>query len=465
MKLYNTPSRSTEELNTIESAKVRLYTCGPTVYDFQHIGNYAIYVRWDILARTLKASGYDTKWYMNITDVGHLTSDADEGEDKLEKGARREGKSAWEVANFYIDDFKKSLRLLNISIPFDHLVRATDYIDDQIKLIQKLEAKGYTYITDDGVYFDSTKFADYGKMARLDTAGMQAGARIDLGQKKHLTDFALWKFSPKGKKRDMEWASPWGSGFPGWHIECSALAMRFLGETIDIHTGGIDHIPVHHTNEIAQSESATGKPFARYWLHSNFLQVDGTKISKSLGNTFTLHDIEKKGFLPQDLRMFILQSHYRTEANFTWQLLSAARQRRLDLQAMADLRFQPKERMSSITDKLEKAKSSVISSLQNDLNTPEALSILSNLSDALAGGVLPQESEQLMNFLSWLDELLGLQLTSSADISTELKEVTAKRDEARLHKDWEMSDKLREQLTAHGIGLKDTENGSIWYRL
>lgn len=462
MKLYNTLTRKTEDFEPIEPGKVRLYTCGPTVYDYQHIGNYITYVRWDILARTLNDQGFDVNWIMNITDVGHLVSDDDAGEDKLEKGARREGKTAWEVAQFYTEDFKENLRMLNICIPFDHLARATDYIDDQIKLIQTLESRGHTYVTDDGVYFDSTTFPDYGNLARLDIEGLQAGARVDVAGKKHPTDFALWKFSPEGSKRDMEWESPWGKGFPGWHIECSALAIRFLGETLDIHAGGIDHIPVHHTNEIAQSESATGKKFANFWVHGNFLNIGGTKISKSLQNFFTIHDLEEKGFNAEDFRMFVLQSHYRTEANFTWDNIAAARQRRLGLQAAADLRFQTTENAESVQSKLKETRKNIAASLSNDLNTPEALASLSALQDSLANGI--NTSDKFTDFLTWLDEVLGLRLTASSDIREEQRTKIKEREEARSEKNWAVSDQIRDELLKQGIGLNDTPTGAIWYR-
>jgi cysteinyl-tRNA synthetase len=287
IKLFNTLTRNIDPLEPGEDT-VKIYSCGPTVYDYPHIGNWYAFLRWDLLIRVIKASGYKVSWVMNITDVGHLTSDGDEGIDKLEKGAKREHKSAWEIAKEYTEYFLCGLHKLNFIKP-NFLPRASDHINNQVDFIKRIEAEGLTYIIDDGVYFDSSKLADYGKLARLNLSNLKEGARVKANpQKKNATDFALWKFSPKSKKRDMEWDSPWGKGFPGWHLECSAIIEEYLGDTVDIHCGGVDHIPIHHTNEIAQSESIHHKPLAKIWVHSNHIQVDGQKISKSLGNIITL---------------------------------------------------------------------------------------------------------------------------------------------------------------------------------
>lgn len=465
MELYNTLTRKLEHFTPITPGEVTLYTCGPTVYDYPHIGNYSAYVRWDTLVRTLRELDYAVEWVMNITDVGHLTSDADEGEDKLEKGAKREGKTAWDVAKYYTDNFLTGLRDLNITPP-THLPRATAHIPEQIKMIQKLEQKGYTYTTDDGVYFDTAKFSDYGKMARLDLENLREGARVTVNAQKHNpTDFALWKFSPKGVKRDMEWNSPWGVGFPGWHLECSAMSMKYLGGTIDIHAGGIDHIPVHHTNEIAQSEATTGHKFANYWLHANHIMIEGAKISKSAGNGINLKDIYDQGFSAMDVRLHLLQSHYRSQANFTIGGLKAAQQFRLGLQAFADLRFQTRDGGELDTESLIATRGAILGELQNDLNTPGALAGLSDIvSSAESTLVGTDASEALTNFVDFLDRVFGLQLSKSTDITSEQKQLIADREQARADKNYAESDRLRNLLVSQNLHLRDTPLGTIWHR-
>lgn len=465
MQLYNTLTRKLEQFEPQNPPEVTLYTCGPTVYDYLQIGNWATYVRWDILQRVIKEDGYALDWVMNVTDVGHLVSDADEGEDKLEKGARREGKTAWEVAKFYTDDFKKGMQALNIQDP-THFEPATKHIDAQIELVKRLEAKGYSYIIDDGVYFDTSKLKDYGKLAQLNIEGLKEGARVEVNpQKRNTTDFALWKFSPKDSKRDMEWDSPWGRGFPGWHLECSAIAMEFLGDTLDIHTGGIDHIPVHHTNEIAQSEAATGKPFANFWLHASFINIDGKKIGKSMGNSITLQDIAQKGFDGLDLRLLYMQSHYRTHANFTFNGLEAARQRRLDIQAFADLRFQLKEGGELNGSSFEQTRTLMLEEFNRDLHTPEALAALSDLVTSVETDlVAPDAKKDFVNFLEFLDRTLGLKLLDSQDINTDVKSLIAQREQARGDKDFAKSDEIRNELAKQGIHLRDTPLGTVWYR-
>lgn len=466
MKLYNTLTRKFEKLQPLKQTVVTFYSCGPTVYDYLQIGNWLSFIRWDMLVRTLRVLGYEVRWIMNITDVGHLVSDADEGEDKLEKGARREGKSAWEVADFYTQDFLKGLDALNLSIPRDHLPRATDHIHDQINLIRRLEDKGFTYAIGDGVYFDTSKFPQYGALARLDAEKLKPGARVALNpEKRNAGDFALWKFSTKEHKRDMEWDSPWGKGFPGWHIECSAMAMKYLGATIDIHAGGVDHIPVHHTNEIAQSEAATGKPFANLWLHSNFLTVGDAKLSKSLGNSFTLQDIERRGFGPLDFRLFGLQSHYRTQANFTWKNLAAARNRLFQFRAMADMRWQAAAAGKVTAGTLDKAKSNLLKALNADLNTPKALAELSKLETALSTkGLHVSGQKDFMKFTNWLDQLFGLQLVRS-DITKTQKQLLDARQRARETQNWPDADRLRDELKAQGIAVTDTSYGQRWQRI
>lgn len=461
MQLHNTMTRKVEKLKPIKDGQISLYTCGMTVYDNPQLGNWATYIRWDTLVRTLRELGYNVNWVMNITDVGHLTSDADEGEDKLEKGAKREGKTAWQVAEFYTKVFLDGMQQLNITMP-THLPKATDHIAEQIKLLQTLEEKGFTYKIDDGIYFDTSKLADYGKLSGQNIDDLRAGARVEFNpQKRNVTDFALWKFSPKDIKRDMEWDSPWGKGFPGWHLECSAIATKYLGKTIDIHAGGIDHIAVHHTNEIAQSEAANGKTFANLWLHGNFITVDGTKLSKSLGNSYTLADIAKEGFSPLDLRVLFLQSHYHSQANFTWEGIEAAQNWLGSLRALADLRFQATTAHKGAID-FNYIKQDILENLQNDLNTPKALAILSELNfDRISHDSLKNFKE----FLQFIDRIFGLKLLDSKDITDEQKLLIQTRQAARLSKDFAKSDKIRDELLDQKIALRDTPSGPIWYRV
>lgn len=467
MKLYNTLTREIEEIKPLAEPKVTVYTCGPTVYDYAHIGHWFNYVRMDMLIRTLKASGMKPEWVLNVTDVGHLVSDADEGEDKLEKGAKREGKTAWEIADFYTQDFLEGMQLLNISQP-RHMPRATKHIKEQIELIQKLEQKGYTYTIDDGVYYDTVKFKGYAAFAQLDLDEQQAAERISMNpQKRHQADFALWKLSSKGAKRDMEWDSPWGKGFPGWHIECSAMSMKYLGETIDIHTGGIDHVPVHHTNEIAQSEAATGQRFANYWLHSNHVMVEGEKISKSLGNGIRLQDVIERGISPEVVRLHVLESHYRSQSHFSWASLEAARNRLQDLHALAALRWQPRAvAHDSGTHALEDIPTQLADILADDLNTPQALAYLSRVCTELL--TVHIEKDMVDHFeimLQRVDNLLGLNLMAIQDITPEQKKLIARREEARAKQDWKESDRLRDELASQGVGLQDHQHGVIWLPL
>ena len=467
MKLYNTLTKKIDEILPQSSDRIGIYTCGPTVYDYAHVGHWFTYIRADLLIRALKAEGLKPEWVMNITDVGHLVSDADDGEDKLEKGAKRENKTAWEIADFYTADFLECLKLLNITPP-DHMPKATDHVPEQIKLISALDAKDYTYIIDDGVYFDTSKFPNYADFAQLDLDEQQAGARVQFNpMKRNASDFALWKFSPKGHRRDMEWDSPWGKGFPGWHIECSAMSMKYLGETLDIHTGGIDHVPVHHANEIAQSESATGKTFAKHWMHSNHVLIEGEKISKSLGNGIRLQDIQTKGISYEAFRLHVLESHYRSQSKFSWESLEAAQNRLDDLRSMAALRWQAKTAVNDATTfSLEDVPMEITRLLAEDLNTPQILAFLSLISSQLL--VVHIEKDMIVHFenmLECIDDLLGLNLCSIADISDEDKEIIKQREAARNEQDWSKSDQLRDQLSAHGIGLRDTPDGAIWFPL
>jgi cysteinyl-tRNA synthetase len=403
---------------------------------------------------------------MNITDVGHLVSDADEGEDKLEKGARREGKTAWDVAQRYTDYFAQGLTRLNIIQP-DELPRATDHIAEQITLIQTLEAKGYTYLISDGVYYDTSKFPAYANFARLDLDEQEAGKRVDFNpEKRNVADFALWKFSPTDHKRDMEWDSPWGVGFPGWHIECSAMSMKYLGATLDIHAGGIDHVPVHHTNEIAQSEAATGQRFAQLWMHSNHITIEGEKISKSLGNGITLEDIEAKGISLEAFRLHVLESHYRSQSKFSWDSLEAAANRLRGYREAADLLWQSRPAEGVSADDIEWALANIRLLLLSDLDTPKALTELSRIMGLIASDGLQTDAvEAYQRFLGFIDAALGLQLTAGSDITNAQKELIAARETARASKDWAASDQLRSQLVEQGIGLRDTADGAVWYHL
>jgi len=348
----------------------------------------------------------------------------------------------------------------------DQLPKATDHITEQIELIQKLEEKGFTYIIDDGVYYDTSKFPAYADFARLDLEEQQAGKRVEFNpQKRNRTDFALWKFSPKDSQRDMEWDSPWGTGFPGWHLECSAMSMKYLGETLDIHAGGIDHLPVHHTNEIAQSEAVTGKPFAKVWLHSNHITVNGDKISKSLGNSIVLEQIEERGIPLEALRLHVLESHYRSQSKFSWDSLLAARNRLQNLYAMAALRWQPVTIDRDDSAFLHETAEKILAVMQDDMDTPKALAELSALQNKLEVMLISaSEWEAFEHLLGVLDDLFGLGMLSQPDITKDQKTLLAKRQQARETKDWEASDALRDQLKADGIGVRDTDHGPIWFR-
>jgi cysteinyl-tRNA synthetase len=463
MKLYNTLTRQIDEIAPLNPPEVTVYTCGPTVYDYLHVGNWFTYIREDILIRTLKASGLKPKWVMNITDVGHLVSDADEGEDKLEKGARREGKTAWDVAKFYTEYFEKGLKRLNMLQP-DYLPRATDHIKEQIELIQKLEAKGYTYTISDGVYYDTSKFPKYADFAQLDLDEQEAGKRVDFNpEKRNVADFSLWKFSPRDHKRDMEWDSPWGTGFPGWHIECSAMSMKYLGETLDIHAGGIDHVPVHHTNEIAQSEAATGKPFAKYWMHSNHITIEGEKISKSLGNGITLEDIEAKGISLEAFRLHVLESHYRSQSKFSWESLQAAQNRLNHWREAAAMLWQAGTLPRTSSDvSAPEFEEKLAERLMNDLDTVTALQLVDEVADkALQSDVCGACLDLIIDDIH---DAFGIDIRIP-DISEEQVTLITERERARGDKNWTKSDELRDKLAEQGIGLRDTPSGAIWYRL
>lgn len=471
MKLYNTLTRSIEPVQTIEPGRLKMYTCGLTVYSQPQIGNWVAYIYSDVLTRTLQASGYDVERVQNVTDVGHLVSDDDDGEDKMEKGARQEGMTAWDVAEKYGLIAKQEADLLNL-LPADHLIPATDLIEQQIEFAKQLDSKGYLYKTADGMYFDTSKISDYGKLAKLDIAGLEAGARVAMADKKNPTDFAVWKFSDPNSKRDMEWSSPWGNGFPGWHLECSVIAREALGDQIDLHTGGIDHIPVHHTNEIAQTEALTGKSFAGHWFHNNHMKVNGAKLSKSLGNSYSLADITEHGYSLMAFKLLVLSSHYRTEGNFSWDILEASQNRLNNWLNAAALRWQTHDTLRD--DDQKPSDDQVISflatpqalleCLQNDLNTPSALSIIDQAFSRLDNVSLDRvHQSSLIELLETIERLLGIDLLApTPDITDEYKQLILERQRARDAKDWARSDELRDRLLQANIIVRDTSSGSIW---
>ena len=454
LKLYNTLTRKKEVFKPIKKL-VGIYTCGPTVYNYAHIGNLRTFIFEDILKRVLLYNKFKIKHVMNITDVGHLTSDADEGEDKLELGAKREKKSVWDVAIFYTKAFKEDIKKLNILEP-DIWCKATDHIKEMLKLIEILEKKGYTYRTEDGIYFDSSKFKDYGKLAKLKKEKLKAGARIDIKNKKNITDFALWKFSPKDKKRQMEWKSKWNErGFPGWHIECSAMSMKYLGEHFDIHCGGIDHIPVHHTNEIAQIEGATGKKWVNYWLHGEFLVLDKDKMAKSGENFIILKNLEEKGFNALDYRYLVLGAHYRKKLNFSFENLESARNGFLSLKERVKEFKKSKDEKGSI----EEYEKRFLESIDDDLNMPKALGVLWELiKDKKIGG--KKKYKVILDF----DRVLGLGLNKVKEekIGKELLELIKEREKARKEKNWKEADKIRDRLKKRGVVLEDSKEGVKW---
>lgn len=462
LKLYNTLSRKKEVFRP-QKQIVSLYTCGPTVYDFATIGNMRTYLFEDILRRVLQYNGYRVKHVMNITDVGHLVGDRDMGKDKLEEAAKKSKKSAWEISKFYTEAFFKDTERLNI-IPPHKKPKATEYIKDQIKFVKVLEEKGFTYQTSDGVYFDTSKLKNYGKLAKLNIKELREGARVEKNkEKRNPTDFALWKFAKKGEKRQMEWKSPWGDhSFPGWHVECSVLSTKFLGQPFDIHTGGIDHIPLHHTNEIAQSEAAYGKPLANYWLHGEFLITDKKRMGKSEGNLKTLQDLIDSGFNPLAYRYFVLGAHYRAKLNFTWKALKGAENALHNLyHDFALLKFFPKsDNRKRSTKSYEKKFKDAIN---DDLNMPQALSV--------AWNVVNDESipaKERRKLLLKFDNVLGLDI-SSADALAKPKAQVVKmakdREKLRVNKQFVKADSLRVKIEKLGYIVEDTREGPFLWPL
>jgi cysteinyl-tRNA synthetase len=486
MRLHNTLTRQIEDLAPLKPGEITLYTCGPTVYNYYHIGNLRNAVFNDTLRRTLESSGLNVHHVMNITDVGHLTSDADEGEDKLEKGAAREGKTVWEVAQSYTKAFKRDMAAMNVLPPsvnpkrdknqagHDTYARATDFIPEQIEMVQALLDKGFAYQTRQAVYFDVTKLPSYGELSGQKLSDKEVAARTDVvtdPDKHHPYDFAVWFFTV-GHYADhtMKWPSPWGDGFPGWHLECSAIIHATLGDPIDIHTGGVDHIGTHHPNEMAQTEAAYGHPLANIWLHNEFILVDGGKMSKSKGNSYTLADITShksatgQPFHPLALRLLYLQAHYRSEINFTWESLESAQNTLLNLYAWADLKHQ--DNLAEVRlpeDDIDEFLGRVQAALEDDLSTTQALAEVFRYSTSLAPG-MTLSPEEFDHITAGLDALLGLNLSHRPDITPEQKALVAKRQTARDAKDWSAADKLRAQLAKHHLEISDTPNGPRWRR-
>jgi cysteinyl-tRNA synthetase len=450
IKIYNTATREKEELKTIKPGVVGIYSCGPTVYSSPHIGNMYAYICWDVLARTLKYLGYEVHNVINITDVGHLTSDADSGEDKMEKGSKREGLTAKELAEKYEKEFLENLNELNIELPWK-MPRATENIQEQIDLIKKIEDNGFTYKTSDGIYFDTSKFDDYGKFANLNLEKIREGARVEINEeKKNPTDFALWKFSPTNEKRQMEWDSPWGLGFPGWHIECTAMSTKYLGETFDIHTGGEDHINIHHTNEIAQSCGAFGHNTANYWMHNAFITFKGEKISKSSGGLYTVKDLIDMGFDPMVYRYMVLGSHYRKGIEFSLENLKAAET------ALDKLKGYVLNNKGLIKEIDEDYISEFKEKIMDDLAMPEALAIVwkmikSDLPDSKKIGTLFEFDKVLGFNFKDLDVFIE-------DIPQEISLLVQERQKAREGKNWAESDRLREIIKEKGYLVEDLPN-------
>ena len=476
LRLYNTLTRKVEMFAPmwLEEGVATLYTCGPTVYNYLHVGNYRTYVFEDALKRTLKLHGLKVRHVMNITDVGHLTSQADEGDDKMAVAAKREGKTAWDVAAFYTKTFLDDIKALRIDfdapadvprgvahVEGDILSYATGHIPEQTAMVDALTAKGYTYETSDGIYFDTAKFPGYYKLVgEAHIAGLQEGTRVAMGEKRNPTDFALWKFSPAGEARQMEWDYKGRKGFPGWHIECSAMAKTYLGDTFDIHCGGVDHIPIHHTNEIAQAECSSGKPFVRFWMHGEFLLVKAGKMSKSDGTFITLGDLPLKGFDALDLRMYCYTAHYRKQLDFSWEALEAAKTARGRLCEKA--RALAAQGGTPDAAAVEKALAAFAERCGDDLNMPEALAVVHS---TLNG---PGPAADKAAFLKGAESVLSLGLfdapKAEAALPADLQALFERYAAAKKARDFKASDALRAELAAKGIKVKDTPAGPSWSR-
>lgn len=461
MRIYNTLTRQKEEFTPLDPQNVMMYSCGPTVYNYAHIGNLRTYIFMDILRRTLKYNGYKLQNVMNITDVGHHVSDGDDGEDKMIKGAREQQKTPWEIAEYYTDVFMKDITALNIEKP-EIIPKATDHIPEMISFVKGLLDKGYAYETSDGIYFDISKFEDYGKLSRLNLEDQIAGARVEVNEeKRHPADFALWKKAPK--EHIMQWESPWGMGYPGWHIECSAMGRKYLGDKFDIHTGGVDHIPVHHENEIAQSEALIGTPAVNYWMHGEFMMVNNGKMSKSLGNCYTIDNLREKGYNPLAFRYMCLNAHYRNKLNFTWDVMQSSQ---VSFDRFIEGALQHKEADTEISKEvIDSFKADFEDAINDDLNIPKALGIAWNMVR------YPEKSKSIFNLLLEMDTIFGLGIGNAErnsqdqpQLDAEVEHLIEERQQARKEKNWKLSDEIRDKLKDMGIELMDTPQGVKWKR-
>ncbi|MBA3777006.1 MAG: cysteine--tRNA ligase [Betaproteobacteria bacterium] len=455
LHLYDNYTRTLRPFEPLdESGRVGLYTCGPTVYDYQHIGNFRTFLFEDTLRRVLRWNGFSVQHVMNITDVGHLTSDADTGEDKMEQGSRRTGKTAWEIAQLYTDAFLTDMRRLRLEEPAV-LCRATDHIAEQVEFIADIEKNGFVYRTTDGVYFDTAGQPDYGHLARLDVQGLEAGKRVDVGEKKNPTDFALWKFSKAGEQRQMEWDSPWGRGFPGWHIECSAMAQRYLGDYFDIHCGGEDHIPVHHTNEIAQTQARVQTRLANFWMHGYFLLVDNAKMAKSDGKFLQVQSLVERGYDPLAFRYLCLTAHYRTQMSFTWDALDGAATA-LDRMRIAFHALPPDSGTQPDPEFVDRFTNEV----NDDLNVPRALAVAWQL---LRGDEVDLRVTRAT--LAKFDDVLGLGLAEwrphVEEVPDQIRALAESRAEARKNRQWSEADRLRAELAGNGWEMEDRSDGYL----
>ena len=444
VKFYNSLTRKKEEIYPSNNKTIKMYSCGPTVYSYPHIGNFRAYLFMDNIRRTLKYCGYSLDGAMNITDVGHLTSDADEGEDKMLVASEREHKSPWEIAKFYTEVFMRDAKRLNINLP-EHIVPATSVIKEIIKFVQGLMEKGYAYETSKGIYFEIAKFKDYGKLSCMNIQEKLAGARIAVDDEKRSPyDFVLWVKAPK--EHIMQWDSPWGKGYPGWHIECSVIGDKFFGDSIDIHTGGVDHKPVHHENEIAQSNAFYGKQVVKHWMHLEFLQIDSGKMGKSLGNTYTLDDLEKQGFKPEVFRYFYFMAHYSKQQNFTREAMEGAKN---SLKNMKNLVKEHKVGTNKVdTSSYQKE---FIDAIADDLNMPNALAVVIKM-------LKEERSKDVYEAFLKFNEVLGFSLEEE-EIPSDILDLAEKRWQAKKAKDFTLADKLREELSKKGFTIKDARDG------